>query len=111
MLSARDNLARRFGFKELTIIEIKSLVEIARKIVPVVNERDSKKFTDFNEIVFGDEAIALWLNENYGVDVMAEVANEPPSDKGSDKEQKEQRGQFVDYVRKVRDAALLAEKK
>lgn len=113
LLGARRYLAEKFEFKELTVLEIKSFVEIAKKMVPIVNERDTAKISD--DVSFGTEAVSHWLNENYGIDLMAEAANsdllfmEEKERIGvipARERKKDRQSQFVDYVRKVRDKAL-----
>ena len=115
MLSARNYLDNLFGFKELTLTEIRSLLSISRGLLSQISWEPEKteKRSRFNP---GLEVVTNWLNENYGilmsdeekisVSLLEEAKERGEKEKDLDKQWDERKKQFANYVRKVRDKAL-----
>lgn len=115
LLAGRECLARMFGFRELTLSEIRSLVEISKNLVREFKENiNSETEEPLNPSI---EVVSHWLSDNYGIDwtwERIESLKERKNNDGRNTEKKyedfdNRHNTFADYVRKVRDKALLLE--
>lgn len=94
--------------------EIISLKKLSVFLAPILGDKDLK-----NKPRFGEEIVAHWLRENYDIDYATELANalrERDEDSKNDpknflKKSDKREEQFVEYVRRTREKALLANQK